>query len=349
MLKKMRSGFFGRRKSKDTNNSGSKGQGQQTSTLEVPHCAPGFPRVVSISPGSSPVPFFPVVCCAPEKQEIRSTSFLVTPTDTAIVVDPTAYIPPLTVNMSSTPPNAGSSTSLTLSVFVLLPTSSHLHGSGRHIPPLSRPPPLTSRQSGSSLATLGNLKLSPQHPSAEQLGDADQKLDVPDMASANRRLSLAPGIGAGTQTRSARLGDGLRSLARAGESSTGAEQYKSTPPPDSRAYQTTGRSAEVPVPSRQAMPAPTGAPAFGSGSGAGARKAGPRRRPNTATVAESGPFGNPIPRGSMALPSGMGLGIGAGGKNRPGWEGDAVVGVLRSGGMEGEFFTVTDKGGAKRG
>lgn len=331
MLNKVRSGFFSRRKSKDTKSAKER---STSSTLDVPVLSPGIPKVLSISPGSYSIPHFPSAVVT-EKQEI-STSFVIeiaTPTPT------TATFP--IAEMTSTPPHSRSQSELPLAIYVLLPTSAHLQAQHGPIAPISRPPPLTSRQSGSSLATMANLKISPQHPSAEKLQDADQNLDIPDMAAANRRLSLAPGIGAGTQTRSARMNDGMRPLANAEESSTSrVESAKPAPPPVGRSYQMSGRAAEAPAKSEQLAISTAGPPAFGSRSGASPRTPGFRRRPVTATVAESGPFGNPQARGSMALPNGMGLGIRAGGRNRPGWEGDEVVGMLRNSGMEGEIFSV---------
>lgn len=60
-----------------------------------------------------------------------------------------------------------------------------------------------------------------------------------------------------------------------------------------------------------------------------------RRRPVTA--AGSRGIGQATQRGSMALPSGTGLGIGGGMglRNRPGWEADEVVSNLRASGLEG--------------
>jgi hypothetical protein len=153
-------------------------------------------------------------------------------------------------------------------------------------------------------------------------------------------MSLAPGIGGGTQTKSPTTA--FTSKLSVINSSPQSDQE------DFEAY-----TYPSPGPSAPPTPAPPAAPAFGSSRG-GVRPSR-NRRPATATLGSSGT--SPMAMGmtnagsssgvgqggmSRASISGRGMGRISGiggslGKTRPGWEGDEVVGVLRSSGMEGEF------------
>lgn len=193
-----------------------------------------------------------------------------------------------------------------LSLLVLLPASAHMQQHPTPLPP-SRPFALTSRKSGSTIPSLGNMP--------EVKGEGED--DMEKVLVAGRRLSLAPGIGAGTQTRS--MGT-FTPLSPLDPSPTG------TP------------TAEVPAP--VPVDRSPARPVFGAKRSSG-RVTGPpsRRRPNTAATpaqAQISGVGPGVSRASMAVPGGGGGG-GVLGRSRPGWEGDEVVGVLRASGLEGGF------------
>jgi hypothetical protein len=214
--------------------------------------------------------------------------------------------------------SASSSSPAPLSFLVLLPSTTET----RSLAPshtISRPLTLQGRQSGSNVHTLKSLKASqPSEESgkAEEVGEAE----IDKVVSAGRRLSLAPGIGAGTQTRTTPFQSQLSSLSSSPP--LPASEQQSAPPP------------------LIAKPPAFGAPAFGSSSRGPPIRGSSRKRPQTAATSALGPLPNlngGIPRGSFAIP-GQGMGMAGGiGRSKPGWEADEVVGVLRSGGLEGEL------------
>jgi hypothetical protein len=221
----------------------------------------------------------------------------------------------LSSDMSSTPHTSGGATpiQLHLNVLVLLPTSGHLQRNPAPTTHTTRPPPLLSRQSGSNVSTLQSLRMSPQAKVAERM--TEQKQDEDDVVVSTRRLSLAAGIGSGTQNKSL---------------SSQSAPSSSTPPRALPGSRNQIQSSYRPAESR---------PAFGSKRPPPASRG--RRRPQTSAAPNVAPPLAGFARGSVAVPAGMGLGIaaiGGAGKSRPGWEGDEVVGVLRTSGLEGEWW-----------
>jgi hypothetical protein len=254
-----------------------------------------------------------------------------------------------------------------LSVLVLLPALAHMTTQNPSpLAPISRPPPLINRKSGSTVPSLKSIDANtPQNPSRLRNENAlpdvepnqsDLSLRVPP---SGRRSSLAPGLGGGTETRSPdsrhvpKLGAIESSppetpdrspspsphesvSASVEELNSGFKSYQLSDNTEGKMKETISR--EIPEPTLK--PLSTEAPAFGSRSplssistsGTASRT---RRRPVTA--AGSRGIGQSTQRGSMALPSGTGLGIGAGMgvRNRPGWEADEVVSNLRASGLEG--------------
>lgn len=231
-------------------------------------------------------------------------------------------------DMSSTPHTSGGATpnQLHLNVLVLLPTSGHLQRNPAPTAHTTRPPPLLSRQSGSNVSTLQSLRMSPQAKAAERM--SEQKQDEDDVVVSTRRLSLAPGIGSGTQNKSSHP-EGASSSTSSHLDPLSSQSASSSTPPRALAgsrnqIQSSYRPAESP-------------PAFGSKRPPPASRG--RRRPQTSAAPNVAPPLAGFARGSVAVPAGMGLGIaaiGGAGKSRPGWEGDEVVGVLRTSGLEGE-------------
>jgi len=207
--------------------------------------------------------------------------------------------------MSTSPPTPPQVTPLSL--FVLLPASAHSNQPAAVSN--ARPSPLVSRQSGSRIPSLRSLGIDP----STTLEDTPE---IDKVVNAGRRLSLAPGMGAGTHSR-------------------GVSPRASGFSPASVPEEPSEDSGSAPPASK--APAFGSKPAFGSGSPTAGRG---RRRPQTSNAAQLLPNqGLGIgPRGSMAGTSRAGL-IGGGmmGKTRPGWEGDEVVGMLRGSGLEGEF------------
>jgi len=253
-------------------------------------------------------------------------------------------------------PHSLSSGQPALSVLVLLPASAHMSAQNASpLVPVSRPPPLTTRKSGSTVPSLQSIN-SPQNTSRLRYNDVSQEggastLDPLNHLQAGRRTSLAPGLGAGTEVRAS----DPRHIPRLGaieSSPPGTPERAESPSPadysgddrlekfggyqlsDSIASRKGETSKELPVPGLPHMP--TEAPAFGSRNSISisAASARSRRRPQTSATSRAGQAGQ---RSSMALPSGSGLGIGAGTglRNRPGWEADEVVGHLRESGLEG--------------
>jgi hypothetical protein len=236
------------------------------------------------------------------------------------------------VTMSSTPSTPSDSTPVVdhLNLLVLLPTSAHMRHHPTPIAPITRPSPLHSRQSGSNLTTIQSLQMAPQSKRVEQTIEPKGM----DVVMQTRRLSLGPGMGNGTQARSPKLG-GLAPVVASPVSNPNSstptqasisEDYSTSQSSrflrSSKALQFPSSSAESP-------------PAFGEKRPPPGR--GGRRRPQTAATYVAPVF---AARGSIAVSSGMGLAIGTlggAGKGRPGWEGDEVVSVLRTSGLEGEL------------
>jgi len=243
-----------------------------------------------------------------------------------------------------------------LSVLVLLPASAHMTAQNASpLAPISRPPPLTTRKSGSTVPSLKSIN-SPQNPSRLRYNDISpdeerSALDPLNHLQVGRRSSLAPGLGAGTEVRAS----DSRHIPRLGaiESSPPGTPERAESPSfgdhseDDRSEKFGGyelsdsiesrkgqSSRELPVP--VLPPVSTEPPAFGSRKtlSTSATSARSRRRPQTSATSRAAQSGQ---RSSMALPSGSGLGMGGGSglRNRPGWEADEVVGHLRESGLEG--------------
>ena len=182
----------------------------------------------------------------------------------------------------------------TLSLLVILPDTEPVHQiAGPSTPP--KPSPLTSRQSTSRVPTRGS---------------PGNLANVEDVIAAGRRLSLAPGLGAGpTRYRP----------------TTSSSPRLEIPAPNPASHSSSGSVADKLTDSPESS-----VPAFGSRSPLNKAK-GSRRRPVTA----ASPF--VASRSSMAVDGVLGSGrIGRAGKARPGWEGDELVGMLRASGQEGE-------------
>jgi hypothetical protein len=255
---------------------------------------------------------------------------------------------------------SSSSSQPALSVLVLLPATAHMAAQeASPLAPISRPSPLISRKSGStvpSLKSLNNL----QTPYTSRLRNDDMSPDgerhtvdplIHAQVQAGRRSSLAPGLGAGTEIRA--LSSDLRYVERLGaikssppgtpdrsqspspgELSTPAhndtlEQYRLSNVTEQPASGSTSTSASVPRTASRSH----AVPAFGARKSTTASSGAPlsRRRPQTSATSKG--FGQPVQRGSMALPPGSGLGGLQ--RNRPGWEADEVVSNLRTSGLEG--------------
>jgi hypothetical protein len=243
-----------------------------------------------------------------------------------------------------------------LSVLVLLPVSAHMSAQNASpLAPVSRPPPLTTRKSGSTVPSLKSIN-SPQNPSRLRYNDISpdeerNTLDPLNHLQVGRRSSLAPGLGAGTEVRA----PDSRHIPRLGAiepSPPGTPERAESPSfddhsgddrtgnfggyelSDSLSSRKGQSSRELPTP--VLPPVSTEAPAFGSRKplSTSATSARTRRRPQTSATSRAGQGAQ---RSSMALPSGSGLGLGGGSglRNRPGWEADEVVGHLRESGLEG--------------
>lgn len=252
-----------------------------------------------------------------------------------------------------------------LSVLVLLPASAHMTAQNASpLAPISRPPPLISRKSGSTVPSLKSKN--PQNPSRLRHNDIspdERNVDPLNHVQAGRRSSLAPGLGAGTEIRSPELN--FRHVPKLGaieSSPPGSPERGHSPSNDDHSgddrkaafgrYQLSDdRGVKKDISNQVSVPVlpplSTEAPAFGSRSplsstSTSATGGRSRRRPQTSAVTRGG---QSLQRGSMALPSGTGLGIGggSGSRNRPGWEADEVVGHLRESGLEGMFFSVLVK------
>lgn len=275
-----------------------------------------------------------------------------------------------------------------LSILVILPPSAHTdQNDSTQLAPARRhaPPPLIGRKSGSTVPVLNPLAEASTNPGpqarsrlryhsshvtrhvqvqdnesgSEDNGVGDGRLS-PDLEEdvnsggdririAGRRASLAPGLGAGTETRSpeSRSIPTLGTIEPSPPGTPGSRSVSPLPRDDPATTHANSASFDAyrvvngPAPSAsssssRAPPiagASAEAPAFGSRSSI-AQPVGRRsRRPVTAATSSMQPHRG----GSMALPSGSSYGIGGGSfsKTRPGWEADEIVSVLRSGGLEG--------------
>lgn len=254
-----------------------------------------------------------------------------------------------------------------LSILVLLPAAAHMAQNASPIAPLPRPSPLVSRKSGSTVPSLSSLNSNPPtQPSRLRIDDHSPEAGHAELASVpvvhnlpGRRSSLAPGLGGGTEIRSPEV-RGNSKLGTIEPSPPGTPERSPSPSPSPGAGSTTNpalsnyrfaSTTEAPVSeavtqeatSSTSTTAPTlptisvEAPAFGSRkplSSTGGPPGRSRRRPQTA----AGSGGNgAAQRGSLALPSGTGLGLGGGlhSRNRPGWEAEEIVSNLRNSGLEG--------------
>lgn len=204
-----------------------------------------------------------------------------------------------------------------MSLFVLLPASAHSNQpiATSRVPP--RPSPLVTRQSGGAIPSLGSL-------SAMRIAQPFAKPSPPETAeidkvvNAGRRLSLAPGMGAGTQ--------------RSRVAISTLDTVHSSPEPGSSVVFNEPASDEA---ESSSVPTTAKAPVFGSGSSSSGGRFNRRRPQTSAQSSMTSSVAGPVSRGSIAVPSRGGGLLGAG-KTRPGWEGDELVGMLRGSGLEGE-------------
>ena len=222
----------------------------------------------------------------------------------------------LTPTMSTYKAAPSPSPSPPLSLLVLLPKSAHVPRIASPSGPPDRPSPLVPRQSGSTGPRLKPQSLT----KASNDGTANEEMaEIDKVVSAGRRLSLAPGMGAGIRLWSA---------------GTFSPTTIIVSPPDSSHHASTSASIQ---PTTTAFS--SAVPTFGSTSPLPGQRS-PRRRPQTAAVASPtfgpGLVGGGVSRGSIAVPGGGAM-LGDRRKTRPGWEGDEVVNMLRGSGMEGKL------------
>lgn len=193
-------------------------------------------------------------------------------------------------------------TSSPLAVVVLLPEALPSALAAQGSP--SSPPQLTSRRSTHGFSPGG---ISP-------LLSATVDSDGP--AAGSRRLSLAPGLGAGIKMSSSRPPGGSASPVRSPSATRSPSSLSPLTKPsadDSGDFASSlGRT--------------------GSGSRTNRRSSNPHAVPAGVSAALK------QPRGSVAAPSGMGLTAVLASGRRPGAEGDELVNVLRNGGLEGEWI-----------
>ncbi|WWC85261.1 uncharacterized protein L201_000123 [Kwoniella dendrophila CBS 6074] len=242
-----------------------------------------------------------------------------------------------------------------LNLLVLLPTAAHLH----QLPsPPTRPPSLFTRKSGSTVPSLQSIRsgetiTSPLTSTTSKSSISQSNLKTVDESISNtvisgRRLSLAPGLGAGAGSGPTSLSpldfDALSPTSTPASSSspmvptTSNESRNSAPLPFGTKSTSPSQSAAS---STQTSPVPPMVPAFGArrSTGTGSSRLS-RRRPVTASqgtgIASSispALMGIPGGRASLAVPPGLG-GVSHSNRTRPGWEADEVIGTLRGSGME---------------
>nr|XP_018264117.1 uncharacterized protein I303_03997 [Kwoniella dejecticola CBS 10117]OBR86275.1 hypothetical protein I303_03997 [Kwoniella dejecticola CBS 10117] len=260
----------------------------------------------------------------------------------------TTFLPNMSSNASTTHNPYPS-----LNLLVLLPSAAHLH----QLPsPPFRPSGLGTRKSSSTVPSLQSIKAreavtTPSSPASSDTAsrNADEGSNSSSVMT-SRRLSLAPGLGAGA-TMLPTLD--LESLSP--HSSPAPPSYQMTPSTSSEQRNTVPSfgigSGSSPIPrspqpgsatsSTQTSPVPTSVPAFGArrSTGTGTSRLS-RRRPNTASTANGiassispALMGIPGGRASLAVPPGLG-GVSHSNRTRPGWEADDVIGTLRGSGME---------------
>ncbi|WWC69681.1 uncharacterized protein I206_103624 [Kwoniella pini CBS 10737] len=240
-----------------------------------------------------------------------------------------------------------------LNLLVLLPSAAHLH----QLPaPPYRPSALSSRKSSSTIPSLQSIKAGePVTSPSSSLASSTSTTKNAEEGSNNssvmtsRRLSLAPGLGAGATLPSAYMD--LENLSP--HSSPAPTSYQMSPSASSekRDYPFGSGSGSVPAPrspqpssatsSTQTSPITTNVPAFGArrSTGTGTSRLS-RRRPVTASTSTGiastispALMGIPGGRASLAVPPGLG-GVSHSNRTRPGWEADEVIGTLRGSGME---------------
>ncbi|KAK6902664.1 hypothetical protein I203_107922 [Kwoniella mangroviensis CBS 8507] len=238
-----------------------------------------------------------------------------------------------------------------LNLLVLLPSAAHLH----QLPsPPTRPSGLLSRKSSSTVPSLQSIRAgeavsSTSSSPAYKSRNADDAQGPSDSVMASRRLSLAPGLGAGAPLSTSNMDLDLVSPTStpipggAGSStmtpSSSIDKHTVPPPFGSKSITPPGSGSAAS--STQTSPNPSSIPAFGArrSTGTGSSRLS-RRRPVTATtlsgIASSiapALMGIPGGRASLAVPPGLG-GVSHSNRTRPGWEADEVIGTLRGSGME---------------
>lgn len=222
-----------------------------------------------------------------------------------------------------------------LNLLVLLPGSAYMphHASPFGAGAPSRPAPLLSRQSGSTVSTIRSLKQasgSVSGPSAAagtsgtgavppgrtgaQAGEPRDGEDEMNVLLNTRRLSLAPGIGTGTLTPTSAASSQPNTTALALSSSSALEPIQASPLPSDPAAGTLGRlppsSSEASSSSTAAgAPAPAAPPAFGS-KRPPPSPARSRRRPQTAMTTSAAFSAGGAASATAALARGTAAGLG---------------------------------------
>ncbi|WVW83390.1 hypothetical protein I302_105409 [Kwoniella bestiolae CBS 10118] len=255
-------------------------------------------------------------------------------------------------------PNMGSNAQInhnphpSLNLLVLLPSAAHLH----QLPsPPTRPSALLSRKSSSTVPSLQSIRAGEAVPSPSSASRGRNVVEESSgsgpssLVMASRRLSLAPGLGAGAPlslpTDLDLISPTSTPVPNTGSStmtpSTSAEQRTVPPPFGSKSSNSTPPGSNSATSSAQTSPIPSNIPAFGArrSTGTGSSRLS-RRRPVTAStttgIASSiapALMGIPGGRASLAVPPGLG-GVSHSNRTRPGWEADEVIGTLRGSGME---------------
>ena len=240
-----------------------------------------------------------------------------------------------------TPIPLGSTSRSALSLLVILPQQhDHANNAGPSTPP--RPSALVSRQSTSRIPRSPTSKGRQRDAGDKEKGTATDDVEaIDEVVDAGRRLSLAPGLGIGS------LSQRFSPSPLSPHSRPSTSHISPAPSPTIKVSR-----ADSPDGTPLISPADTSSPFVDSSTPSTPHVFGSkslfrsRRRPQTAVPStplipsQATQAGGPN-RASMAMASGMGIGPinrGAGGKVRPGWEGDEIVGMLRNGGLEGESF-----------